>query len=128
MWNKLKKTSYEPYFKKYGKGILIISEQDFLFSETSIVHLEEEINKIYSPLAIHFIDQGYFKKAYIKFRLSAWVKNGLMSIYPKVEPPIVPHDVLPMEMVELQKKLENIFWNSANQCMNPLKRCSLNEN
>lgn len=57
LWKKLKKTSYETYFKKYGKGILIISDQDFLFSETSIVHLEEEINKIYSPLAIHLYEK-----------------------------------------------------------------------
>lgn len=112
--NKLKKTSYEPYFKKYGKGILIISEQDCLFSETSVEHLAEEIDRMYSLLAIDAVNQGYFKKAYIKFRLSSWVKNGLMSIYPEVEPPIVPPDVLPKKMVELQKSLEKVFWDSAN--------------
>lgn len=91
MLSKLKKSSYEPYYKKYGKGILIISEQDPLFSDSTIALLEQEMDTIISGCIQHE-DRNLFEKVYLKFRLSGWAMPGLMAIYPKIEPIIAPQN------------------------------------
>lgn len=108
---KLGKTTYRPSFEKYGKGILIIGVQDPLFSEMSFTFVEEKLIKIYDSLKQYWLDLGYFREVYLKFRLSFWVKCGLMQIYPTLESWIVPKNVKSEEMFLLEKKM-NILWSS----------------
>lgn len=114
MRTKLAKTSYKTWFEKYGKGILIITIQDPLFSETSFAAIDDELGSFYGKLRQLIIDQGYFKEVYVKFRLSFWVKSGLKQIYPKLDTLIIPEDAKPENMCLLEKEM-NSRWSQIIQ-------------
>lgn len=92
--NKLKKfakSTYETWAQKLGLGVLIVCEQDSLFSETTLLRLQEIID---DPSYQEFLKREYpkphFKEVYLQFRLSCWKKNGLVRIYPSWGPYITP--------------------------------------
>ncbi len=80
--NKTGKTSYQPYFEQYGQGILVITEQDPLFSERTLVQLQNDLAWFYNESKSKSTDLLYFKKAYLRFKCSFWVRHGLVQIYP----------------------------------------------
>lgn len=88
---KIFKDSYKPSVDKFGPGILIICEQDMLFSETTLSRLQEIIeDSSYQEFLKYEYPQSYFKEVYLRFRLSGWQQSGLVRIYPSWGPFIVP--------------------------------------
>lgn len=80
--NKLGKKSYEPIFRKHGAGILILTEQDPLFSDRTFNRLEQDLEGFHLDIKTSIVDQGYFKSVYLRFRCSGWASYGLVQIYP----------------------------------------------
>lgn len=58
--NKLSKNSYNIWFEKYGPGILILTERDPLFNESTLDCITEELKT-----ANLQSDQGYFHTVYL---------------------------------------------------------------
>lgn len=72
---KLEKPTYEPFFRKYGKGYLIVSIKDPSFGQgtlSAIQHVWDEVR---------VLDNGYFKSIYIvypvfnAYKVSLWKSN-----------------------------------------------------
>ncbi len=68
---KLKKSSYEPFFKQYGKGYLIVSIQHPMFDQQALAAIEQAWNEA----EVH--DKGFFKSIYIIDRVSHGYKVSL---------------------------------------------------
>ncbi len=72
---KLGKTSYEPFFKRYGKGYLVVSIQHPLFDQKTM----EAIERVWDETKI--LDKGFFKSIYIVdrvnngYKVSLWKSN-----------------------------------------------------
>ena len=60
---KLSKDSYDKWFKKYGPGILILTERDPLFDQSTWNCIIEKVNA-------HFFedDKGYFERVFFGYR------------------------------------------------------------
>lgn len=72
---KLEKSTYEPFFKKHGKGYLVVSIQNPLFDQRTLATTLDIWNK--SQVS----DQGFFKSIYIvypvfdHYKVSLWKSN-----------------------------------------------------
>lgn len=51
MIKKMQKDSYAPFYRKYGPGMLIITERDDLFSDTTLAALKYDAEGIYQSVA-----------------------------------------------------------------------------
>jgi len=60
---KLSKTSYETWYKKYGQGFLILTEQDPLFNQSSWECINEHLAE-----SNFDNDKGYFKSVFLGYR------------------------------------------------------------
>ena len=72
---KLKKSSYEPFFKQYGKGYLVVSIQHPMFGQEALAAIERAWNEA------EVLDKGFFKSIYIvdrvsnRYKVSLWKSN-----------------------------------------------------
>lgn len=72
---KLEKPSYAPFFKRYGKGYLVVSIKDPLFGQSTL----KAIQNIWDEALV--LDQGFFKSIYIvypvfnAYKVSLWKAN-----------------------------------------------------
>jgi len=66
--NKISKTSYDKYAEKYGKGVLIATERDPLFSDSTIQTIKRKIHSANIDIV-----PSHFRSVYLGFR----VRNGL---------------------------------------------------
>ncbi len=74
---KLAKESYKEFFEKFGKGLLLLTERDPLFSESTMECIRERLREHNFSK-----DRGYFKEAYIGYRLSLRENLFFERIYP----------------------------------------------
>jgi len=76
--DKLNKDSYAEAFNKYGKGILVLSERDPLFSESTL----EEICNVVTDYVNHDPrgGRGFFKEVYLYY----WDNNKRIRIFEKL--------------------------------------------
>jgi len=72
---KLKKSSYEPFFKQFGKGYLVVSIQHPMFDQEALAAIERVWD------LAHVQDKGFFKSIYIvdrvnhRYKVSLWKSN-----------------------------------------------------
>lgn len=61
--DKLQKSSYASAFETYGRGILILTERDAVFSGSTVERIQEKVGSYdFSG------DRGYFKEVYLGYR------------------------------------------------------------
>lgn len=73
---KLTKQSYRETCGKYGKGVLLLTERDPLFCEDTLEEIRNQVR------AHNFSDCGFFRCAYIGYRLNLQQKTFFEKIYP----------------------------------------------
>ena len=73
---KLAKKSYREIYQQRGKGILLLTCQDFLFDQVNLAHTQEHL-KSFHPTE----DQGFFKVAYFEYQLAG--RRFFDPIYPR---------------------------------------------
>jgi hypothetical protein len=73
---KLAKKSYREIYQQRGKGILLLTCQDFLFDQVNLAHVQEHL-KSFRPTD----DQGFFKVAYFEHQLAG--RRFYDSVYPR---------------------------------------------
>lgn len=72
---KLEKPTYEPFFRQYGKGYLIVSIKDPLFGQSTLAAVQQVWDKA------QVLDNGFFKSIYIiypvfgAYKVSLWQSN-----------------------------------------------------
>jgi len=83
MVKKMTSDSYAWCFEKYGQGILIISERDALFSDSTLQTLKKDTEGFYDSLCWKRCgNKGFFHSAY----LLCGGGNVLVKIYPEFGP------------------------------------------
>lgn len=72
---KLLKSTYEPFFKEYGKGYLVVSIKDPFFGQSTLSAIQQFWDASQVP------DKGFFKSIYIvypvfgKYKVALWKSN-----------------------------------------------------
>jgi hypothetical protein len=73
---KLGKKSYRQIYQQRGKGILLLTCQDFFFDEVSLARIQEHLESFHPT-----DDEGFFKVLYFEYRLDG--RRFYNPIYPR---------------------------------------------
>ncbi len=85
-YSKATYSSYKPVSERYGPGILIVSEQDPLFTEKALVELRSELDEsfgLYSFLKDkHLSGECYMNTIILRYRPNGATRHSLVRLYP----------------------------------------------